>query len=69
MSKGYKMVTDGTENHLVLWDLRPLGLTGMLMWNCDCVLSVRLVKSNIAHHICRNDQKQMTPSKSRTQCK
>jgi hypothetical protein len=29
MSKGYKLVTDGTENHLVLWDLRPLGLTGM----------------------------------------
>jgi len=28
MSKGYKMVTNGTENHLVLWDLRPLGLTG-----------------------------------------
>ena len=29
MSKGYKLVTDGTENHLVLWDLRPLGLTGI----------------------------------------
>jgi glycine hydroxymethyltransferase len=29
MSKGYKLVTDGTENHLVLWDLRPLGLSGM----------------------------------------
>ncbi|KAH9564499.1 hypothetical protein CY35_04G028200 [Sphagnum magellanicum] len=28
MRKGYKLVTDGTENHLVLWDLRPLGLTG-----------------------------------------
>eukprot|EP00252_Welwitschia_mirabilis_P027121 TRINITY_DN918_c0_g1_i1.p1 TRINITY_DN918_c0_g1~~TRINITY_DN918_c0_g1_i1.p1 ORF type:complete len:472 (-),score=69.59 TRINITY_DN918_c0_g1_i1:358-1773(-) len=28
MSKGYKLVTSGTENHLVLWDLRPLGLTG-----------------------------------------
>ncbi|GLJ13022.1 hypothetical protein SUGI_0203500 [Cryptomeria japonica] len=28
MNKGYKLVTDGTENHLVLWDLRPLGLTG-----------------------------------------
>ncbi|KAL7177179.1 hypothetical protein ACSBR2_030504 [Camellia fascicularis] len=27
-SKGYKLVTGGTENHLVLWDLRPLGLTG-----------------------------------------
>ncbi|KAL5715201.1 glycine hydroxymethyltransferase [Ranunculus cassubicifolius] len=28
MKKGYKLVTDGTENHLVLWDLRPLGVTG-----------------------------------------
>ena len=28
-SKGYQLVTGGTENHLVLWDLRPLGLTGM----------------------------------------
>ena len=27
-SKGYNLVTDGTDNHLVLWDLRPLGLTG-----------------------------------------
>lgn len=30
MKKGYKIVTDGTENHLVLWDLRSLGLTGKL---------------------------------------
>ncbi|XWS35186.1 hypothetical protein CRYUN_Cryun21dG0104400 [Craigia yunnanensis] len=29
ISKGYQLVTGGTENHLVLWDLRPLGLTGM----------------------------------------
>ncbi|GMP55492.1 hypothetical protein CsSME_00020298 [Camellia sinensis var. sinensis] len=28
MSKNYNLVTGGTENHLVLWDLRPLGLTG-----------------------------------------
>merc|ERR1719163_2453901 len=28
VSKGYKMATEGTENHLMLWDLRPLGLTG-----------------------------------------
>jgi glycine hydroxymethyltransferase len=28
MGQGYKLVTEGTENHLVLWDLRPLGLTG-----------------------------------------
>eukprot|EP01137_Pigoraptor_chileana_P013420 Opistho-2@66923 len=26
--RGYKLVTDGTENHLVLWDLRPQDITG-----------------------------------------
>merc|ERR1719258_258008 len=25
---GHKLSSDGTDNHLVLWDLRPLGLTG-----------------------------------------
>ena len=25
---GYKLVTDGTDNHIVLWDLRPQKLTG-----------------------------------------
>ena len=35
-SLGYKLVTDGTENHLVLWDLRPNGLTGSKMERvCD----------------------------------
>merc|ERR1712164_20748 len=28
MSKGHKLASDGTDNHLVLWDLRPHGLTG-----------------------------------------
>jgi glycine hydroxymethyltransferase len=27
-SYGYKMVTDGTDNHLVLWDLRPNSISG-----------------------------------------
>mmetsp|Transcript_17974 Transcript_17974/g.37268 ORF Transcript_17974/g.37268 Transcript_17974/m.37268 type:complete len:528 (-) Transcript_17974:53-1636(-) len=28
MSHGYKLATDGTDNHLVLWDLRPQGFSG-----------------------------------------
>jgi len=36
MSKGYKLVTSGTDNHLVLWDLRPCGITGSKMETiCD----------------------------------
>jgi len=30
-SKGYDLVTGGTENHLILWNLRPQGLTGNKM--------------------------------------
>merc|ERR1712083_1024139 len=28
IEKGHKLASDGTDNHLVLWDLRPHGLTG-----------------------------------------
>lgn len=28
MAKGYQLVTKGTENHLLLWDLRSIGITG-----------------------------------------
>lgn len=28
MSAGYKLQTDGTENHLILWDARPTGISG-----------------------------------------
>ncbi|KAJ3261710.1 Serine hydroxymethyltransferase, cytosolic [Boothiomyces macroporosus] len=34
--RGYKLVTDGTVNHLVLWDLRPQGINGGKMEKiCD----------------------------------
>ncbi|EAZ18268.1 hypothetical protein OsJ_33805 [Oryza sativa Japonica Group] len=47
MSKGYKMVTDGTENHLVLWDLRPLGLTGNKVEKMCDLCSITLNKNAV----------------------
>ncbi|KAI0088178.1 glycine hydroxymethyltransferase [Irpex rosettiformis] len=38
VARGYKLQTNGTDNHLVLWDLRPLGLTGSKLEKlCDFV--------------------------------
>ncbi|KZT70433.1 SHMT-domain-containing protein [Daedalea quercina L-15889] len=38
VGNGYKLQTQGTDNHLVLWDLRPLGLTGSKLEKlCDLV--------------------------------
>merc|ERR1719199_1843985 len=38
MAKGHKLVTDGTDNHLLLWDVRPHGLTGSKIEKvCDAV--------------------------------
>ena len=31
VQRGFTLTTGGTDNHLVLWDLRPLGLTGSKM--------------------------------------
>ena len=31
VKRGFMLTTGGTDNHLVLWDLRPLGLTGSKM--------------------------------------
>jgi glycine hydroxymethyltransferase len=28
LNRGFTLATGGTDNHLVLWDLRPLGVTG-----------------------------------------
>ena len=61
MAKGYKMATGGTENHLVLWDLRPQGLTGSKMEKiCDAV-SITLNKNAVV-----GDRSALTPGKSDT---
>ncbi|KAI9341815.1 serine hydroxymethyltransferase [Zopfochytrium polystomum] len=44
---GYKLVTDGTDNHLVLWDLRPLGLTGSKMEKICDVVNITLNKNSV----------------------
>lgn len=38
MDRGMKLVTNGTDNHLMQWDVRPLGLTGSKVEKvCDLV--------------------------------
>merc|ERR1719393_966613 len=45
--KGHKLATDGTDNHLVLWDLRPHGLTGSKVEKvCECA-SISLNKNTV----------------------
>merc|ERR1711934_417933 len=37
MAKGHKLASGGTDNHLVLWDLRPHGITGSKVEKvCEC---------------------------------
>lgn len=56
VSHGCKLATDGTDNHLVLWDLRPLGLTGSkaqaLFDRCSITLNMNAV---------HGDKSAMTP--------
>eukprot|EP00753_Platysulcus_tardus_P009969 PLAT2462.6.p2 GENE.PLAT2462.6~~PLAT2462.6.p2 ORF type:complete len:466 (+),score=165.94 PLAT2462.6:59-1456(+) len=47
VEKGATLATGGTDNHLLLWDLRPLGITGSKMQKlCDAV-SITLNKNSI----------------------
>ena len=56
MERGYRIVTDGTDNHLVLWDLRPLGLTGSKMERLCEAVHISLNK-NAVH----GDRSALTP--------
>jgi glycine hydroxymethyltransferase len=47
MKYGYVMATGGTDNHLVLWDLRPLGLTGSKFEKACDEVCITLNKNSI----------------------
>ncbi len=44
---GYKLVTNGTDNHLILWDLRPLKLTGSKVETLCDACSITLNKNSV----------------------
>merc|ERR1711979_105131 len=46
-SKGHKLASDGTDNHLVLWDLRPHGLTGSKVEKVCEVCSISLNRNAV----------------------
>jgi len=45
--KGHKLATDGTDNHLVLWDVRPHGLTGGKMEKVCEAVSISLNRNAV----------------------
>jgi len=55
-SNGYKLVTGGTDNHLVLWDLRPEGITGSKMEKACDMCHITLNKNAVV-----GDVSAMTP--------
>merc|ERR1712079_223049 len=47
VAKGHKLASDGTDNHLVLWDLRPHGLTGSKVEKVCEVCSISLNRNAV----------------------
>ncbi|MEX0595727.1 MAG: hypothetical protein WD512_04435 [Candidatus Paceibacterota bacterium] len=47
IKRGFTLVTGGTENHLFLWDLRPLGLTGSKMEKICDLCHITLNKNTV----------------------
>lgn len=45
--KDYKLVTNGTDNHLILWDLRPQGLTGSKIEKLADMCNITLNKNTV----------------------
>jgi len=47
MAKGHKLASDGTDNHLLLWDVRPHGLTGSKLERVCEVCSITLNRNAV----------------------
>ncbi|TFL00810.1 glycine hydroxymethyltransferase [Pterulicium gracile] len=48
VGEGYKLQTQGTDNHLVLWDLRPLGLTGSKLEKVCDLMGITINKNAVS---------------------
>ena len=48
MAKGQQIITGGTDNHLLLWDLRPLGITGSKLEALCDFCSITVNKNTVA---------------------
>lgn len=44
LRRNCKLITGGTDNHLLLWDLRPLGLTGIIYHPLPSSSSLQSIK-------------------------
>ena len=55
-ARGYRLVTGGTDNHLVMWDLRPEGITGSKMEKACDLCHITLNKNAVV-----GDVSAMTP--------
>ena len=47
VERKYKLVTGGTENHIILWDMRPLGITGSKMEKLCDICHITLNKNAV----------------------
>jgi len=51
VKNGYKLQTNGTDNHLVLWDLRPLKLTGSKVEKIGDLVGITINSTFLFSHI------------------
>jgi len=51
LQRGYTLVTGGTDNHLILWDLRPQNLTGNKMERLFELASISVNKNTVPGNV------------------